>query len=137
MKRENAYSAFKTEKPPESKTSGTVPSFLYQLFYGIPQRRILSDITRKDHIRDTRELTLRACLPDRNTRLNLSQHICPLYAKRLRLTSLEVIPPFAITNLGMTDSPPTSDCTASEIRTESRSSSSLLPVSAVTSALLV
>ena len=52
-------------------------------------------------------------------------------------TSLDVIPPFAITKLGVTLKRPTSDCTASEIFTDNLNSSSLSPVSAVISALVV
>ena len=68
--------------------------------------------------------------------------ICPstfafFTARAFVPTSLEVIPPFAITKLGVMLSLPTNDCTASEIFTDSLSSSSLSPVSAVISARVV
>ena len=68
--------------------------------------------------------------------------ICPstlafFTASALVPTSLDVIPPFAMTKLGVTLKRPTNDWTASDIFTESRSSSSLSPVSAVIRARLV
>ena len=52
-------------------------------------------------------------------------------------TSLEVMPPLAITKAGVTPSPATSDCTASDIRTERSRALYLVSPSSVSTARFV